>query len=156
MDIFLWNKKKLLIQNISQENISYIGIFVFDEIINIKSQSILNSMKKKGTYWLAATSSFTWSRLNKKNLSSSVLSSRMFLASRFTLFISLVFSSITLWSFVISTREASFSVSHLLTTVFFSVSNSLTTWLRDFSSVFIFSFNYKIEEKKSFSKIKSD
>lgn len=91
------------------------------------------------SYWLAAISCFTWSRASRKNLSNSVLWSRMFLARRFTLFISLVFSSITRCSLASSILEASASILYFSMIARFSVLNSRAMWLRECSSVDTFS-----------------
>lgn len=108
----------------------------------------INYLVKCYTYWLALISFRTCSKDSKKNRSSSVLWSKIFLASRLTLFISLVLRSITLWSLASSILAASFSVLACCTMVRFSVLNSLDIWLKDFSKVWIFSVNCEINNPK--------
>lgn len=100
--------------------------------------------KKSFTYWFAFISLRTCSSDSRKNRSSSVLWSKIFLAKRLTLFISLVLRSITRCSLASSIFAASFSVLACITIVFFSVLNSLDIWLSDFSKVWIFSVNCEI------------
>lgn len=111
--------------------------------------SFLRIKKKERTYRVAAISSLTCSRASKKNRSISVLCSKMFLANRLTLFISRVFKSTVLCSLLISTAEDSVWILAFSMREFLSASNSMTTWLKDFSRVSTFSCSWGIKMKNN-------